>query len=151
MSQTTEEGALAPPWSAALAFVEDFARHAGRRGLVGALLVLASVALENVGVALLIPFLSQAMQDDPGAAAAVFSAIGAQSRFARLAMLLGVFCVLLLARAALFSARDGRLAQLQADYAEYWRGRILLFPLALSSALRRAGHRRGPRRRHDNN
>jgi ABC-type multidrug transport system fused ATPase/permease subunit len=115
-------GGLARP---AVAFARDFAAYAGARGGIAALWVLAAAMLENVGVVLLVPFLSVATREDPGAATAVFSALGAETHFQRLAAMLIAFVVLLGARAAAVMARLRLLARLRAGYAEHWRNRIL--------------------------
>jgi ATP-binding cassette, subfamily C, bacterial len=122
MTQPSEARAAARD---ARAFIDDFARFAGRRGALAAALLLIAALLENVGVALLIPFLSITTRDDPGFAATLFHLFGAETHLARLSLLLGLFCALLLTRAGVFAARDQILAELRFAYDEHWRNRLL--------------------------
>ena len=121
----------AVPWRSGLRFLRDFAGYAGRKGIWAALLAGAHALLDNIGLALLVPFLSLAIREDAGGsfatelAAPVFAAFGAQSRLARLVVLAGVFTLLLALRAMASSARSRVLAGLRTGFAENHRMRIL--------------------------
>lgn len=98
--------------------------HAGRRGLVAAVLVAAGAALEGVGIVLLLPLL-----------ATLFGVAGEGSRMAgligsllpdiaptgRLALLMGLFAVLMVARNLVLWQRDARLAAVQIGFVEHMR------------------------------
>src|ERR1700691_139886 len=105
-----EDGAHASLLRSGLNFLHEFALFAGWTGVWAALLVCGGALLENVGILLLIPFLSLSM-DNAEAGTWVEAHVGpvlallhAETRFARLAVLLGVFVSLLALRAAMLSA-----------------------------------------------
>jgi ATP-binding cassette subfamily C protein len=108
-----------------------FAAYAGWTGVWGALLVCASALLDNVGILLLIPFLSLSM--DSGATggwveahfAPLLILLHAETRFARLATMLGIFVLLLGVRAAVLSARGRILGRLQIGFVEARRSALL--------------------------
>src|ERR1700761_4520605 len=88
----------------ALRFISDFGAFAGRRGLWGAMLAIASAAFESVGLVLLVPLLTivTASGSTPNwihrTATHVFDLTGAQSRTGQLSILLGLFGVLIIIR-----------------------------------------------------
>jgi ATP-binding cassette subfamily C protein len=112
-------------------FARDFARFAGRRGVVAAVFVGLGALLEGLGVVLLIPILS--VVSDPGGKAGgqlhrlslkLFALVGAETRFQRLAILLAIFCALMLLRAVVISVRDTTLNRLQNGFVASLRIRI---------------------------
>lgn len=110
-------------------FAQDFARFAGRRGVWVALAVTGGAALESVSLVLIIPLLGIVIGNASGgrlnaAAARVFHAVGVASVFGRLALLLGLFAVLMVVRALVISYRDVSLAKLQIGFVEDMRARI---------------------------
>ena len=112
-------------------FLREFSTYAGWRGALGALLVCAGALLENVGILLLIPFLSLSMDNAATGTwveahvAPALALLHAETRFARLAALLGVFVFLLALRAAALSARSRILSQLQIGFVETRRSGLL--------------------------
>jgi ATP-binding cassette subfamily C protein len=88
----------------AMAFVHDFATFAGLSGIFAAALAVLAAAFEGVGLLLLVPLLSIVTASDVGAgwthrlAAQAFEIAGAQTRTARLTLLLGLFAALLVIR-----------------------------------------------------
>src|SRR5277367_7138671 len=96
-----EDGADAPLLRSGVNFLFEFATFAGWTGVWGALLVCGGSLLENVGILLLIPFLSLSM-DNAAAGTWVEAHVGpvlallpAETRFVRLPVLLGGFVSLL--------------------------------------------------------
>ena len=126
-----EDGAHAPLLRSGVNFLHEFALFAGWTGVWAALLVCGGALLENVGILLLIPFLSLSM-DNAEAGTWVEAHVGpllallhAETRFARLAVLLGVFVSLLALRAATLSSRGRILAKLQIGFVEARRSSLL--------------------------
>jgi ATP-binding cassette subfamily C protein len=126
-----KDGADAPLWRSGVNFLHEFAAFAGWTGVWGALLVCGCALLENVGILLLIPFLSLSMDDAAGGTwveahlGPVLALLHAETRFARLAVLLGVFVALLALRAVMLAARGRILAQLQIGFVEARRSALL--------------------------
>jgi ATP-binding cassette subfamily C protein len=108
----------------------DFARYAGRRLFVAGLLVASGAVFESLGLVLLIPILGVVVDagNSGGAfhriSAAFFEAVGAQTQFDRLALLLAIFAVLMLVRAVVVAWRDVRLAELQIGFLESQRASV---------------------------
>ena len=117
-------------WPSLARFLADFARYAGRGGVVAALLVAAGAVFESLGLLLLIPILGMVVSSGKSGgafhriSAAFFEAVGAQTQFARLAMLLATFGVLMLVRAVVVAWRDVRLAELQIGFLESQRASV---------------------------
>jgi ATP-binding cassette subfamily C protein len=115
-----------PPrfWRSLRGFLADFARYAGRRAIGAGLLVAAGAVFESLGLVLLIPILGVVVDSGKGTgafrrtASVLFEATGAQTQFARLALLLAVFGLLMLVRAVVVAMRDVRLAELQIGFLE---------------------------------
>jgi len=113
-----------------LHFARDFAAFANVEGIRAALLSGLAAAFEGVGVVLLVPLLSivTASSDDAGwirhTAARVLDAAGAETRNARLSLLLGIFAVLIVVRAVLVARRDATLARLRTAFVEDVRSRL---------------------------
>ena len=112
-------------------FIREFSAYAGWTGVLGALLVCVGALLENVGILLLIPFLSLSMDNAATGTwveahvAPALALLHAETRFARLAALLGVFVFLLALRAAALSARSRILTRLQIGFVETRRSALL--------------------------
>jgi ATP-binding cassette, subfamily C, bacterial len=121
-----------PPsfWRSLRGFLADFARYAGHRAAVATLLVAAGAVFESLGLVLLIPILGVVVDSGKATggfhrmAKVLFDAVGAQTQFARLACLLGVFGVLMLVRAVVVAMRDVRLAELQIGFLESQRASV---------------------------
>ena len=110
--------------SSARELVADFARIAGRKGVLATAYVVAGALLESIGISLLVPLLGLLFSVsgvppwiEKGAAAA-FAAFGAETRTARLLVLLGVFAALMILRAIVISARDITIFRLQLTFVE---------------------------------
>jgi ATP-binding cassette subfamily C protein len=112
-------------------FLREFIGFAGWSSLLAACAVGAAALLENVGIVLLIPFLSLAMDESAPAgaltafAAPLFSLLHADTRLAKLALLLALFAVLLVLRAAAGAAQIRILTRVRTDYVESRRARLL--------------------------
>jgi ABC-type multidrug transport system fused ATPase/permease subunit len=112
------------------AFVRDLARYAGRGAFLAGLLVAGGAVLESLSLVLLIPILGVVVDSGRSTgrfrqiAAPLFEAVGAQTPFARLLLLLALFAVLMLLRAAVVTWRDVRLAELQIGFLESQRASV---------------------------
>lgn len=108
----------------------EFAAFAGRRGIRAAILVIVGAVLEAFSLVLLIPLISLAIGSDfPSgrigrAATATLRLVGVETPFGRLALLLGIFGILVVARAIILSHRDVIVAALQTGFVEALRLRI---------------------------
>src|ERR1700676_733187 len=117
-------------------FLYEFASFAGRKGISAALLVAVGAVLEALSLILLIPLISLAIGSDlPAgrigrAAAATLRFVGVETPLGRLALLLGVFGVLLIVRAFVLSYRDVTVAALQTGFVEALRLRIAQYLVA---------------------
>jgi ATP-binding cassette subfamily C protein len=114
----------------ATSFVEDFTAFAGLNGVWAAALAVIAAAFEGIGLLLLVPLLSIVTAADAGAGwthrfiEQGLDIFGAQTRSARLSVLLGLFAVLVVIRAIFVARRNITLAQLEAGYLETVRGRL---------------------------
>jgi ABC-type siderophore export system fused ATPase/permease subunit len=129
--EVTESG---PPSSGLLrqatAFVRDFAAFAGLSGVAASTLAVLAASLEGVGLLLLVPLLSLITASDSGAGwthrllMQVFEIAGAQTRTARLSLLLGLFAGLVVIRAIIVARRNIMLAQIEMGFIEMIRARL---------------------------
>jgi ATP-binding cassette, subfamily C, bacterial len=107
-----------------ISFVEDFTAFAGLDGVWAAALAVIAAAFDGIGLLLLVPLLSIITAADAGAGwthrfiVQGFDLFGAQTRSARLSVLLGLFTVLVVVRAILIARRNMMLAQLEAGFVE---------------------------------
>jgi ATP-binding cassette, subfamily C, bacterial len=114
----------------AIAFVGDFAAFAGLSGVMAAALAVLAAMSEGVGLLLLVPLLSIVTASDGGSGwthrwlTQAFEIAGAQTRTARLGLLLGLFAVLVIMRAIIVSRRNIKLAQIQTWFIEAVRARL---------------------------
>lgn len=118
------------PAKQASTFLWDFAAYAGGDGVWAALFAIAAAISESVGLILLVPLISivTASNDSAGrfhdAALQMLALAGAQTRGARLSLLLGIFAALLVFRALIVARRDTMLARLRMGYVEQVRSRV---------------------------
>ena len=111
-------------------FIRDFAGFAGTTGIWGAALGITAAAFEGVGLVLLVPLLSLVTAADTTSGwiyktvAHGLDLAGAQSRTARLSLLLAIFAALIVVRAVAAARRDVTMAQLQMGFVERVRGRV---------------------------
>ena len=140
--------------SQAIAFVRDFAGFAGLHGVWAATVSLIAAAFDGIGIVLLIPIHSvvTASDSDTGPIHRITSRrtawqgrhcpdigvkrisrrlateggglVGAQTRTARLSVLLGLFALLIAVRAVLVMRRDLTLGTLQEEFSAMIRGRL---------------------------
>lgn len=110
--------------ASASVFLRDFARIAGKKGIVAAGYILAGAVLEGIGISLLVPLLG-ILYSEAGipqwlrvGTAAAFALAGAHARVSRLTVLLGIFAVLIALRAIVVSARDFAIFRLQLEFVE---------------------------------
>ena len=112
-------------------FVRDFAQFAGRQGVVAAAFVGAGALLEGLSLVLIVPLIAIVTASGTpfgwleGAAEATFGLFGIESHFGRLALLLGIFGMLMIVRAIVISVRDAVVAELQTGFVEAQRLRIV--------------------------
>ena len=117
-------------WPSLAVFLTAFARYAGRRGVVAGLLVAAGAVFESLGLVLLIPILGVVIDAGRSAGAlhrvagALFGALGVQTQFGRLLLLLAIFALLMVVRAVVVTWRDVRLAELQIGFLESMRAGV---------------------------
>jgi len=107
----------------ARAFADAVLGPAHRDRWVAAGLMLAGGLLEGAGLLLLVPLAGLLVDGGGGgraqaAAARLFALLGADTRLARLAVLLGVFVLVMLVRAGVLLLRDRHLAALRIGFAE---------------------------------
>jgi ATP-binding cassette subfamily C protein len=118
------------PGAMASQFLRDFASFAGRRGAVAVVLVGLGALLEALSLVVIVPLLGLAIGSDVGsgkigrATAVVFHVFGLEQPAGRLALLLGVFAILIVVRALILSIRDSQVAELQTSFVEALRLRI---------------------------
>jgi len=110
--------------------LRDFTAFAGAKGLKALLLVFLGAAVEGVGLVLLIAFFSVII-DSQHAGDKMHSVVGwffalfsAESRLARLSLLVAFFGVLMVARVAIITVRDVTMTQLQIGFIQQIRSRI---------------------------
>jgi ATP-binding cassette subfamily C protein len=114
----------------ALALVRDFARFAGLSGIWAAALAVLAATFEGFGLLLLVPILSTVTASDGGGGPThrllvqALEIAGAQTRTARLSVLLGLFAVLLVIRAIIAARRNIMLSQLEMGFVEAVRARL---------------------------
>ena len=111
-------------------FLADFARFAGRRGVVAAGLVTAGALLEGIGLTLIVPLLALVIGGGAGhgklqgIAAAAFHVVHVETPTGRLAALLGLFAVAMILRGIVVSARDVMISGFQLEFVENYRLKI---------------------------
>ena len=111
-------------------FLHDFVLFAGRRGIVAAIFVALGAMVEGIGLILVVPLLAIVIGTGPAggrldkAMQALFGGLGLDRPVAQLALLLGVFGVLMLARAVIISKRDAAVAELRVGFVDARRMRI---------------------------
>ena len=114
----------------ASAFVRDFVAFAGVSGVIAAALAVLAACFEGVGLLLLVPLLPVITSSDSGSGwshrllAQAFEITGAQTRTARLSLLLGVFAVLVVVRAIIVARRNIMLSQIEAGFVDTVRVRL---------------------------
>ncbi len=124
-------GASGDRWTGQLRrFLRAFLGYAGNRGTAAAAYVAAAAVVEGLGLILIVPLLGIVIGTPHGGrldsvAGASFNALGLERPFAQLALLLGVFSVLMIVRAMVIAARDVRVAELQSGFVEALRNRIV--------------------------
>jgi ATP-binding cassette, subfamily C, bacterial len=131
-------------------FVAAFVKFAGRSLWTTAALVAVGALVDGLGVVLLIPMLTvlaPPLHGGGGAMqrtiASVFRLAGAETQFARLALVLTAYAALMLIRAAVVTTRDIRLAALQIGFQEDQRAGITdLLAAARWDRLSRLRHSR---------
>jgi ATP-binding cassette subfamily C protein len=113
-------------------FLREFIGFARWSAVRAAAAVAMAALLENVGIVLLVPFLSLAMDEKAAPEGAlttlatpVFALLHAETRLAKLTLLLAVFTLLLLLRGAAGAAQMRILTRLRTDYIESRRARLL--------------------------
>src|SRR5665213_3190948 len=120
------------------AFLRDFARFSGRRGVMTVLLVTAGSLLESVGLVLMIPLLGviTSTGTQHGAlqhiTARLFDLFGATTITGRLGVLLGFFVLVMLVRAFVLLRRDVAAITLQLGFVESQRAQIIQMLAAAS-------------------
>jgi ABC-type multidrug transport system fused ATPase/permease subunit len=111
-------------------FLGDFGAFAGMDAVTGAALAFIGAGFESIGLVLLVPLLSvvTATGGSPGwihnTAERILELTGAHSRTAQLAVLLGLFALLIVVRAIVVARRDQTLGQLQRDFVEHIRAQV---------------------------
>ena len=111
-------------------FLRDLASFAGRKGIITSIWVLFGAVLEALSLAVLVPLLSFAIGSGMpfgrlgNIARTMFRFTGVEQPLGRLALLLGVFGVLIIVRAFVLSTRDVSIAELQVGFVEARRLRI---------------------------
>jgi ATP-binding cassette subfamily C protein len=114
----------------AIAFVRDFAAFAGLSGIMASALAVLAATFEGVGLLLLVPLLSLITTADTGTGwthrfvMQAFEIAGAQTRTARLSLLLGLFAGLVVIRAIIVARRNVMLAQIEMGFIETVRARL---------------------------
>lgn len=111
-------------------FLRDFAQFAGRKGVIGALLMAAGALVEGLSLVLIVPLIAIVTASNTTfgwlerGAAGVFALFGVTTHFGRLALLLGAFGVLMIVRAIVIWLRDVAVAELQTGFVESHRLRV---------------------------
>ncbi len=112
------------------AFVRDFAAFAGLSGVIASTLAVLAAGFEGVGLLLLVPILSLITAADSDAGwthrlvAQAFDIAGAQTRTARLSLLLGLFATVVVIRAIIVARRNIMLGQIEIGFGESVRARL---------------------------
>lgn len=113
-----------------IAFVQDFAAFAGLGGIWAAALAVIAATFEGVGLLLLVPILAIVTATDAAPESAhrfvaqTLELVGAQTRTARLSVLLALFALLIVVRALIAARRNITLSQLETGFVETVRARI---------------------------
>jgi hypothetical protein len=113
-----------------IAFVRDFAAFAAREGLWAATLAVVAAAFDGIGLLLLVPILSVVTASEAGTGWAhtvlvpLLDFVGAQTRTARLSVMLCLLAALIVIRAVVIGRRNITLAQLESGFVEAVRARI---------------------------
>ena len=111
-------------------FSRDFIADAGRQGIVTAVAVALGAVFESLSLVLIIPLLGVVIGTGlptgklGRAAGAVFRFFGVDRPFGQLALLLGIFALLMIVRAFVILFRDVSVAQLQNGFTEAQRLRL---------------------------
>ena len=119
-AKTLSDSTLVPLWL----LLRDFATFAGTKGLKAFLFVFLGAVVEGVGLVLLIPFFSVIIDSQntggwvQGASAWLFTLFSAESRFAKLGVLVVLFAMLMVARAVIITVRDVTMAELQIGFVQ---------------------------------
>jgi ATP-binding cassette subfamily C protein len=114
-----------------LEFAGDFAEFSGKRLAPAMLLLVLGTLIEGVGLILLLPLLSVVSGQRSGSdtidavTGSLLSMVPAASPFWQLALLLGLFALLMAVRGAVIVARDMRLARLQIGFIESRRSEVI--------------------------
>jgi ATP-binding cassette, subfamily C, bacterial len=115
----------------ATGLVRDFSAFAGANGVRGAALSIVAALFESVGLVLLVPLISIVTAVDNSGVGRIQQAVlhyldlaGAQTRIARLSLLLSLFAALIVIRAVVVARRDMTMARLQMGFVEQIRARI---------------------------
>ncbi len=125
-AKTLSDSTLGPLWL----LLRDFATFAGTKGLKAFLFVFLGAAAEGVGLVLLIPFFSVIIDSQntggwvQGASAWLFTLFSAESRLAKLSVLVALFAMLMVARAVIITVRDVTIAQLEIGFIQQIRSRV---------------------------
>lgn len=112
-------------------FLRDYSAYAGRRGVAAAVLIALGAVFEGIGLVLIVPLLDIVIgSHSPGGrldslARALFQRLGVERPAGQLALLLGLFSLLMVVRAVILSRRDVAVAALQAGFVETRRARIV--------------------------
>ncbi|MBO0716607.1 MAG: ABC transporter ATP-binding protein, partial [Rhizobiales bacterium] len=112
------------------AFVRDFAAFAGLRGVMASVVAILAASFDGVGLLLLVPLLSLITAPDSDAGlthrllAEAFEFAGAQTRTARLSLLLALFAAVVVIRGIIVARRNLMLAQIEIGFIETVRARL---------------------------
>jgi len=112
-------------------FAGDFADFSGKRLAPAMVLLVLGTLIEGVGLILLLPLLSVVSGQSSGSATidavtgALLAWVPAASPFWQLALLLGLFAVLMAVRGIIIIARDMHLARLQVGFVESRRSDVI--------------------------
>jgi ATP-binding cassette subfamily C protein len=111
-------------------FLRDVACFAGRRGVWAALLMALGGLFEGLSLAMIVPLLGIVTGAGApfgrldSAAATLFHGAGVETQFGKLAVLLGIFGLVMIARGAIVALRDRTVTELQTGFVEAQRLRI---------------------------
>jgi ATP-binding cassette subfamily C protein len=114
-----------------LEFARDFADFAGKRLPPAMVLLVLGTFIEGVGLILLLPLLSVVSGQGSGSATidavtgSLLAWVPGASPFWQIALLLGLFALLMVARGVIIVARDLHLARLQVGFVESRRSEII--------------------------
>ena len=130
------------------AFIPDFAAFAGLSGVMASALAVIAATFEGAGLLLLVPLLSLITASDTGTGwthrflMQAFEIAGAQTRSARLSLLLGLFAGLVVIRAIIVARRNIMLTRIEMGFIETVRarlaGRLAAAPWPVVSRLQHA-------------